>query len=203
MFKIAVLVSGNGTNLNAIIQAINSQKLENCSVEMVISNKENIGALEIAKKNNIKSFVVDKKTYGAEQSKKILELVENKVDLIVLAGYLAILNGEILEKFSNRIINIHPSLIPSFCGKDMYGINVHKAVIEKGIKLTGCTVHFVNSGIDEGAIILQRPVEVLFEDTPEILQKRVLEQEYIAIVETIRLISQGKIEIVGSKVKIL
>ena len=203
MFKIAVLVSGNGTNLNAIIQAINSQKLQNCSVEMVISNRENVGALEIAKNNNIKTFVVDKKTYGKEQSKKILELVENKVDLIVLAGYLSILEGEILEKFSNRIINIHPSLIPSFCGKDMYGLNVHKAVIEKGIKITGCTVHFVNAGIDEGAIILQKPVQVYFEDTPEILQKRVLSQEYIAIVEAIELISKEKIEIVDSKVKIL
>lgn len=203
MFKIAVLVSGSGTNLNSIIEAIKNNQLKNCSVEMIISDRENIGALNIAKNNNIKSFVVDKKTYGKNQSQKILEIVDKKVDLIVLAGYLSILNGKILKKFSNKIINIHPSLIPSFCGKGMYGLNVHKAVIEKGVKISGCTVHFVNDGIDEGAIILQKSVDVYFDDTPEILQKRILEKEHIILVEAISLISQNKIEIVNSKVKIL
>lgn len=203
MFKIAVLVSGGGTNLNSIIKAIKSNKLENCCIEMVISDRANVGALDIAQNNNIKSFVVDKKTYGDNKSKKILELVDRKVDLIVLAGYLSVLNGEILEKFSNKIINIHPSLIPSFCGKGMYGLNVHKAVIEKGVKITGCTVHFVDNGIDEGAIISQKSVNVYFDDTPEILQKRVLEQEHISLVKAIKLISQNKIEIVNSKVKFL
>lgn len=203
MFKIAVLVSGGGTNLNSIIQAIKERKLKNCCIEMVISDNPNVGALDIANNNNIKNFVVDKKNYGKNQSEKILELVNGKVDLIVLAGYLSIIDGEILKMFSNKIINIHPSLIPSFCGKGMYGLNVHKSVIDKGVKVSGCTVHFVNNGIDEGAIILQKTVEVYFDDTPEILQKRVLEQEHNVLVEAIKLISEEKIEIVNSKVKFL
>lgn len=143
MFKIAVLASGSGSNLQAIIDAIESKRL-NCKIEMVIGSKEGIFALDRAKANNIETYIVSKKEYGNKTSDKILELTKSKVDLIVLAGYLSILQGDILKEFKDRIINIHPSLIPSFCGSNMYGIKVHEAVLKSGVKVTGCTVHFVN-----------------------------------------------------------
>ena len=200
MFKIAVLASGGGTNLQAIIDKIKAGYI-NASIEIVIGSKEGIYALERAKKNNIKTSVVSKKEFGKETSNEILKLVEN-VDLIVLAGYLSILEGEILNKFKNRIINIHPSLIPAFCGDKMYGEYVHKAVIEKGVKYSGCTVHFVNEEIDGGAIILQDIVNVDFNDTYETLQKKVLVKEHIALPKAIKLISEDKIHIVENKVNI-
>ncbi|WP_317310051.1 phosphoribosylglycinamide formyltransferase [Clostridium thermobutyricum] len=200
MFKIAVLASGGGTNLQAIIDKIKDGYI-NASIEIVIGSKEGIYALERAKKNNIKTSVVSKKEFGKETSNEILKLVEN-VDLIVLAGYLSILEGEILNKFKNRIINIHPSLIPAFCGDKMYGEYVHKAVIEKGVKYSGCTVHFVNEEVDGGAIILQDIVGVDFNDTYETLQKKVLVKEHIALPKAIKLISEDKIQIVKNKVNI-
>lgn len=200
MFKIAVLASGGGTNLQAIIDKIKDGYI-NASIEIVIGSKEGIYALERAKKNNIKTSVVSKKEFGKETSNEILKLVEN-VDLIVLAGYLSILEGEILNKFKNRIINIHPSLIPAFCGDKMYGEYVHKAVIEKGVKYSGCTVHFVNEEVDGGAIILQDIVNVDFNDTYETLQKKVLVKEHIALPKAIKLISEDKIQIVENKVNI-
>ncbi len=200
MFKIAVLASGRGTNLQAIIDKIKDGYI-NASIEIVIGSKEGIYALERAKKNNIKTSVVSKKEFGKETSNEILKLVEN-VDLIVLAGYLSILEGEILNKFKNRIINIHPSLIPAFCGDKMYGEYVHKAVIEKGVKYSGCTVHFVNEEVDGGAIILQDIVNVDFNDTYETLQKKVLVKEHIALPKAIKLISEDKIQIVENKVNI-
>lgn len=200
MFKIAVLASGGGTNLQAIIDKIKDGYI-NASIEIVIGSKEGIYALERAKKNNIKTSVVSKKEFGKETSNEILKLVEN-VDLIVLAGYLSILEGEILNKFKNRIINIHPSLIPAFCGDKMYGEYVHKAVIEKGVKYSGCTVHFVNEEVDGGAIILQDIVGVDFNDTYETLQKKVLVKEHIALPKAIKLISEDKIHIVENKVNI-
>lgn len=200
MFKIAVLASGGGTNLQAIIDKIKAGYI-NASIEIVIGSKEGIYALERAKKNNIKTSVVSKKEFGKETSNEILKLVEN-VDLIVLAGYLSILEGEILNKFKNRIINIHPSLIPAFCGDKMYGEYVHKAVIEKGVKYSGCTVHFVNEEVDGGAIILQDIVGVDFNDTYETLQKKVLVKEHIALPKAIKLISEDKIQIVKNKVNI-
>lgn len=200
MFKIAVLASGGGTNLQAIIDKIKDGYI-NASIEIVIGSKEGIYALERAKKNNIKTSVVSKKEFGKETSNEILKLVEN-VDLIVLAGYLSILEGEILNKFKNRIINIHPSLIPAFCGDKMYGEYVHKAVIEKGVKYSGCTVHFVNEEVDGGAIILQDIVNVDFNDTYETLQKKVLIKEHIALPKAIKLISEDKIHIVENKVNI-
>ncbi|MGL5647054.1 MAG: phosphoribosylglycinamide formyltransferase, partial [Clostridium sp.] len=153
MFKIAVLTSGGGSNLQSIIDNINSGNI-NAKIDIVIGSKDRIYSLERAKENNINFEVVSKKEYGNKTSDKILDLVKN-VDLIVLAGYLSILEGEILKRFENKIINIHPSLIPAFCGDKMYGERVHKAVIEKGVKYTGCTVHFVNEEVDGGAIILQ------------------------------------------------
>lgn len=202
MFKIAVLVSGGGTDLQSIIDAVENKDL-NVKIEMVIGSKENIYALERAEKHNIETFVVSKKEYGEKSSDKILELTKGKVDLIVLAGYLSILDGEILKEFDNKIINIHPSLIPSFCGPGMYGLKVHEAAIKSGVKYSGCTVHFVNSEVDGGAILLQEAVPVYFEDDAETLQKRILEKEHIILPQAIKLISEGKVEFVNGKAKIL
>lgn len=199
MLKIAVLISGGGSNLQSIIDNIETGYL-NCSIEYVVSDKEGAFGIERAKKNNIQALVLDKKIYGKSLSNKILEIIDGKVDLIVLAGYLSILNGEILKKFKNRIINIHPSLIPSFCGNGMYGIKVHEKALEYGVKVAGCTVHFVDEGTDTGSIIIQKAVEVMDDDTPETLQKRVLIQEHKALPEAIKLIEEGKFKLKGRRV---
>lgn len=201
MFKIAVLVSGGGTNLQSIIDAVEVGELD-CKIEMVISSKDGVYALERAKEAGIDTYVVSKKEYGENQSNRILELTEGKVDLIVLAGYLSILDGEILDKFKNRIINIHPSLIPSFCGPKMYGLHVHEAAIKKGVKVSGCTVHFVNNEVDGGAIILQEAVPVYFEDSAEDLQKRILVKEHLLLPKAIKLISEGKVNVIDGRSKI-
>ncbi|MGN2368997.1 phosphoribosylglycinamide formyltransferase [Clostridium cagae] len=202
MFKIAVLVSGGGTDLQSIIDAVENKKID-CSIEMVIGSKEGIYALERAKNHNISTYVVSKKEYKDKSSDKILHLTKGKVDLIVLAGYLAILDGEILKEFNNKIINIHPSLIPAFCGSGMYGLKVHEAVIKSGVKFSGCTVHYVNSEVDGGAILLQDIVPVYFEDDEKSLQKRILEKEHILLPKAIKLISEGKVEIVNGKTKVI
>lgn len=202
MLKIAVLVSGGGTELQSIIDAVNSKYLDKVKIEMVIGSKEGIYALERAQKNNINTFVVSRKEYKEKSSDKILELTKGKVDLIVLAGFLSILDGKILKEFDNKIINIHPSLIPSFCGPGMYGLRVHEAVVKSGVRYSGCTVHFVNSEVDGGAIILQEAVPVYFEDDAETLQKRILEKEHVILPEAIKLISEGKVEIINDKVRI-
>lgn len=199
MFKIAVLISGGGTNLQSIIDSIENKYL-NCSIEFVISDREDAYGIERAKKHNIKTYVLNRKEFGDKLSDKILEIVDGKVDLIVLAGYLSILKGNILVKFKNRIINIHPSLIPSFCGSGMYGIKVHEKALEYGVKITGCTVHFVDEGTDTGKIILQKAVEVMDDDTPEILQKRVLVQEHKALPEAIKLLSENKVILKNGRV---
>lgn len=199
MLKIAVLVSGGGSNLQSILD----YKNENFKVEMVIGSKEGIYALERAKNANIPTYVVSKKEYGKETSNKILELTKGKVDLIVLAGYLSILDGEILKEFKDKIINIHPSLIPSFCGDKMYGMHVHNAVRASGVRFTGCTVHFVNEEVDGGAIILQEVVPVYFSDTAEDIQKRVLVEEHKLLPKAIDLLSTGKVDIIDGRVNIL
>lgn len=199
MLKVAVLVSGGGSNLQSILD----YGQETFKVEMVIGSKEGIYGLERAKNAGIPSYVVSKKEYGKETSNKILELTKGKVDLIVLAGYLSILDGEILKEFKDRIINIHPSLIPSFCGDKMYGMHVHNAVRKSGVRFTGCTVHFVNEEVDGGAIILQEVVPVHFKDTAEDIQKRVLVEEHKLLPRAIDLISRGKIEIIDGRVNIL
>ena len=199
MLKVAVLVSGGGSNLQSILD----YGEETFKVEMVIGCKEGIYGLERAKNAGIPSYVVSKKEYGNEASNKILELTKGKVDLIVLAGYLSILDGEILKEFKDRIINIHPSLIPSFCGDKMYGMHVHNAVRASGVKFTGCTVHFVNEEVDGGAIILQEAVPVYFDDRAEDIQKRVLVEEHKLLPKAIDLISRGKIEIIDGRVNIL
>lgn len=203
MYKIAVLASGSGSNLQSILDNIKNENIKG-EVSLVIGSKEGIFALERAEKQGIKTSVVSKKEFGDKTSDEILRLAkENNIDLIVLAGYLSILKGKLLEEYGNRIINIHPSLIPSFCGNKMYGINVHKAAIEKGVKFSGCTVHFVNDEVDGGAIIAQEIVEVNFEDTPESLQKKVLEKEHILLPRIVKYLCEEKIEIYNGKVKIL
>ncbi|SFB00688.1 phosphoribosylglycinamide formyltransferase [Clostridium frigidicarnis] len=201
MLKIAVLISGGGSNLQSIIDNVNSGKI-NGNIEMVISDSENAYGIERAKKFDIKTYVLDKNKYGKNLCDEILKITKGNVDLIVLAGFLSILKGDILKEFKNRIINIHPSLIPSFCGKGMYGIKVHEAAIESGVKVSGCTVHFVNEKIDHGAILLQEVVPVYFEDTKESLQKRVLEKEHILLPKAISLISEGRVKIVDGHGKI-
>ena len=156
-----------------------------------------------AKEKGIDTFVISKKKYGTKTSEKILELLREKVDLIVLAGYLSILDGEILKEFKNKIINIHPSLIPSFSGNGMYGIKVHEAAIKKGVKFSGCTVHFVNEEVDGGAIINQALVPVYFEDTAKTLQERILIEEHKILPEVIKAFSLNKIKLENGKVKIL
>lgn len=199
MLKIAVLVSGGGSNLQSILD----YGQETFKVEMVIGSKEGIYGLERAKNAGVPKYVVSRKDYGKETSNKILELTKGKVDLIVLAGYLSILDGEILRVFKDKIINIHPSLIPSFCGDKMYGMHVHNAVRKSGVRFTGCTVHFVNEEVDGGAIILQEVVPVYFEDTAEDIQKRVLVEEHKLLPKAIDLISREKIEIIDGRVNIL
>ena len=199
MLKVAVLVSGGGSNLQSILD----YGQETFKVEMVIGSKEGIYGLERDKNAGVPTYVVSKKEYGKETSNKILELTKGKVDLIVLAGYLSILDGEILKEFKDRIINIHPSLIPSFCGDKMYGMHVHNAVRKSGVRFTGCTVHFVNEEVDGGAIILQEVVPVHFKDTAEDIQKRVLVEEHKLLPRAIDLISRGKIEIIDGRVNIL
>lgn len=202
MFKIAVLISGGGSNLLSIINQIEEGNI-NAKIHCVISDRESAKGLLKAKEKGIDTFVISKKKYGAKTSEKILELLREKVDLIVLAGYLSILDGEILKEFKNKIINIHPSLIPSFSGNGMYGIKVHEAAIKKGVKFSGCTVHFVNEEVDGGAIINQALVPVYFEDTAKTLQERILIEEHKILPEVIKAFSLNKIKLENGKVKIL
>ena len=199
MYKIAVLVSGSGTDLQSIIDAVKSGYL-NCTIEAVISDREGIYALERAKLNNIKTYTVSRKIYKEAISDEILKIVDGKVDLIVLAGWLSILKGSIIRKFDKKMINIHPSLIPAFCGPGMYGIKVHSSVIEYGVKYSGCTVHFVEAGADTGRIIMQEIVPVGDYDTPKQLAARVLIEEHKILPEAIKLLIENKIVIDGRRV---
>lgn len=177
--NIAVLVSGGGTNLQAIIDAQNSGKIKSGKVSLVISNKSDAFALDRARNAGIETLVVSKKDCGSQEifEDKIIEALEKEgIDLIVLAGFMSILSERFTTRFDRRIINVHPSLIPSFCGAGFYGLKVHQAALEKGVKVTGATVHFVNEVPDGGEIIMQKAVEVLEGDTPEILQKRVMQE---------------------------
>jgi phosphoribosylglycinamide formyltransferase-1 len=197
MLKIAVLVSGGGTNLQALIDAERRGEIIGGEISLVVSNKPGVYALERAKSAGIKSEVVCRKDYesGDLFDKALCKvLCENKIDLVVLAGFLSILGENILSKYKDRIINVHPSLIPSFCGDGFYGLRVHKAALDYGVKVTGATVHFVNEITDGGKIILQKAVDVLPGDTPEILQKRVMEQaEWKILPQAVSLYCQGKL----------
>jgi phosphoribosylglycinamide formyltransferase 1 len=202
LFKIAVLISGGGSNLQAILDSIDRKEL-NCSIEMVICDREGAYGIERAKNRGIKTLVIDRSVYGLELSKEILNLTRDRVDLIVLAGFLSILDSEFIAYFKNRVINIHPSLIPSFCGPGMYGIKVHQSAVEHGVKVSGCSVHFVDEGTDTGAIIYQQPVPVFPEDTAETLQQRVLQVEHRALPQVIKLISEGRVKVEGRRVSIV
>lgn len=175
--KIAVLVSGGGTNLQALINAQNKGIINSGEIKLVVSNNSNAYALERAKKADIDTTVVLKKDFATQldfEAKIIEKLEEYSIDLIVLAGFMSILSESFTSRYSNRIINVHPSLIPSFCGKGFYGLKVHEEALKKGVKVTGATVHFVNEIPDGGEIILQKAVNIKEEDTPETLQKRVM-----------------------------
>lgn len=179
MLKVAVFVSGGGTNLQALIDAEKRGELGNGKLSLVISNKADAYALERAKSAGIDTQVVCRKDFNDAESfcDELLKIVKEKdISLIVLAGFLSILKGDLLKEYENRIINVHPSLIPSFCGDGFYGLKVHESALEYGVKVTGATVHFVNDITDGGKIILQKAVEIKDGDTPEILQKRVMEQ---------------------------
>ena len=203
MKNIIVLVSGGGTNLQALIDAERSGKIQGGKITCVISSNPNAYALERAAKNNIPTRIIPRKKYSdnLSYSKAILAaLDEEKADLIVLAGFMTILDQCLTKAYPYKIINVHPALIPSFCGEGFYGLKVHEAALDYGVKFSGATVHFVNEEADAGAIILQKPVEVLNGDTPEILQKRIMEEaEWKILPQAVSLFCQDKIEIVNGK----
>ena len=204
MLRVAVLVSGGGTNLQAIIDAIESGKITNTELVGVISNNKNAYALERAKKHGIPAECISPKNFEtrAEFNRVLLEkLNELQADLVVLAGFLVVIPEEMIRVYRNRIINIHPSLIPAFCGPGYYGLKVHEAALARGVKIVGATVHFVDEGTDTGPIILQKAVEVEEEDTPKILQQRVMEQaEWKILPQAIDLIANGKIKVTEGRV---
>ena len=206
MLRIGVLVSGGGTNLQAIIDALKAGIITNASIEIVISNNPNAYALERAKNNGINAECISPKDFESREEFNdalINRLDECNLDLIVLAGCMVVLPAKLIEKYRNKIINIHPALIPAFCGKGFYGLHVHEEVLKRGVKLTGATVHFVDGGTDIGPIILQKAVEVKNDDTPEILQRRVMEEaEWKIMPEAINLIANGKVSFKDNKVTI-
>ena len=199
MLRIAVLVSGGGTNLQAIIDKIAAGEIHNTEIAVVISNNRKAYALERAKNNNIPAECISPKSFEDREEfhRALLAAVDSyNVDLIVLAGFLVAIPDIMVKAYTNRIINIHPSLIPSFCGKGHYGLHVHEAALNRGVKVTGATVHFVDDGTDTGPIILQKPVMIEQNDTPETLQKRVMEQaEWVILPKAIDLIANGKISV--------
>ena len=203
MLKVAVMVSGSGTNLQAILDAIDEGRITNAQVSVVISNNKNAYALERAKKHGIDAVCLSPKDFAEREAfhKALLEKVDSyHVDLIVLAGFLVVIPPMLIKAYKNRIINIHPSLIPSFCGTGYYGLKVHEGVLNRGVKVTGATVHFVDEGTDTGPIILQKAVEVKNADTPEVLQRRVMEEaEWKIMPKAIDLIANGKVTVVEGK----
>ena len=206
MLKMAVLVSGGGTNLQAIIDAIDSGKITNAEISVVISNNANAYALERAKNHGIEALCVSPKNFSSREefNQKLLETIQSyQVDLVVLAGCLVVIPEIMVKAYPNKIINIHPALIPSFCGTGYYGLKVHEGVLKRGVKVTGATVHFVDEGTDTGPIILQKAVEVRQDDTPEILQRRVMEEaEWQIMPEAINLIANHKVQVIDGLVKI-
>ena len=203
MLKLAVLVSGGGPNLQAIIDAIEKKEITNAKIQAVISNNRNAYALERAKRYGIAGQCISPKDFPNRETfyEELLKaLKECKADLVVLAGYLVAIPPCVVEAFPNRIINIHPSLIPSFCGVGYYGLRVHEGALQRGVKVTGATVHFVDAGTDTGPIILQKSVEVLQGDAPETLQRRVMEQaEWVILPQAIDLIANGKVTVHDGK----
>ncbi len=203
MLKLAVLVSGGGTNLQSIIDSIADGRITNAEIKVVISNNKNAYALERAAKAEIPAKALSPKDFTDREAFNdalLQALIDSEADLVVLAGCLVVIPPKIVEHFKNRIINIHPSLIPSFCGKDYYGLKVHEGVLSRGVKVTGATVHFVDDGTDTGPIILQKAVEVHQDDTPKSLQLRVMEEaEWVIMPRAIDLIANGKVKVEGGK----
>ena len=195
MLRVCVCVSGGGTNLQALMDAIDAGQVTNTQIVRVISNNKGAYALERARKKGIDAVAVSPKGYGDRETfnEAFLECVDAaEPDLVVLAGFLVVLPPEMIRKYEGRIINIHPALIPSFCGKGFYGLKVHEAALARGVKITGATVHFVDEGTDTGPIILQKAVEVLSGDTPEALQRRVMEQaEWVILPQAVNMIANG------------
>lgn len=207
MKNIAVLVSGGGTNLQALIDAQNRGEIIGGKITLVVSSNPDAYALKRAENNNIATKICEKKNYKdrAEYTAAIRDiLLEAKADLVVYAGFMTILDEQIVKAFPNKMMNVHPALIPSFCGEGYWGIHVHEKVIESGVKLTGATVHFVTEKCDGGPIILQKASEVKFDDTPEVLQKRVMEEcEWKILLRAVSLFCQDKIEVYGNRTKII
>lgn len=203
MLKIAVLVSGGGTNLQAIIDRIADGTITNTEISVVISNNKNAYALERAKQAGIEALCISPKDYESREqfNEDFLEKLDGfDVDLVVLAGFLVVIPEKMIARYRNRIINIHPSLIPAFCGTGYYGLKVHEGALSRGVKVTGATVHFVDEGTDTGPIILQKPVAVQNGDTPEILQRRVMEEaEWKILPQAIDLIANGKVSVIDGK----
>ena len=203
MLKLAVCVSGGGTNLQAIIDAIDNGTITNAKIEVVISNNKNAYALERAKQHGIEAVCISPKEFDNREAFNqafLGKLDSFQVDLVVLAGFLVVIPEMMIKQYRNRIINIHPSLIPSFCGTGYYGLKVHEKALARGVKVTGATVHFVDEGTDTGPIILQKPVMIEKGDTPEVLQRRVMEQaEWKILPRAIDLIANGKVEVVDGR----
>ncbi|MDD4370535.1 MAG: phosphoribosylglycinamide formyltransferase [Anaerostipes sp.] len=206
MLKVAVLVSGGGTNLQAVIDAVETGNITNAVIDVVISNNKNAYGLERAKKHSIDAVTLSPKEYEQrEDFNEALydELMNRKIDLVVLAGCLVVIPDKIIKAFENRMINIHPSLIPSFCGTGFYGLKVHEKALERGVKVSGATVHFVDEGTDTGPIIRQKAVIVREGDTPEVLQRRIMEEaEWVLLPKTIDDIANNRIKVVDGKVQI-
>jgi phosphoribosylglycinamide formyltransferase 1 len=206
MLRIGVMVSGGGTNLQAIIDAVAQRKVTNTEIAAVISNNKNAYALERAKKAGIEAVCISPKDFDSREefNEKLIEKIDSlQLDLIVLAGCLVVLPEKLIKKYPNKIINIHPSLIPSFCGTGYYGLKVHEKALERGVKVTGATCHFVDAGTDTGPIIFQQPVEIMEDDTPETLQRRVMEQaEWVILPKAIHAIANGRVTVEGNKVKV-
>lgn len=204
MLKCAVLVSGGGTNLQAIMDSIRDERITNAKIQTVISNNAGAYALERAREYGCEALVISPKDFPDREAFNealLLALKERGIDLVVLAGYLVVVPPCVIREFENRIINIHPSLIPSFCGTGCYGLHVHEKALERGVKISGATVHFVDEGTDTGPIIMQKAVAVEQGDTPEKLQRRIMEQaEWVILPETINLIANGRIRVDGRTV---
>ena len=204
--RIAVLVSGGGTNLQALIDAQGRGELGNGRITLVIASKPGVYALERAANHGIEARVLARKDYDsiAAYSKALADAMEEVgIDLVVLAGFLTIIDEQVYERFPNRILNVHPALIPSFCGKGYYGLRVHEAALEKGVRISGATVHIVTPECDAGPIVLQKAVKVKADDTPEILQRRIMEEaEWKILPEAVKLFCDGKISVEGHKVLI-
>ena len=207
MTKIAVLVSGGGTNLAAIIAAIKDGTITNAEIAVVISNNKNAYALQRARDAGIEALCISPKDYDSRSvfNEELVAALESRdIDLVVLAGFLVIIPDIMVQKFSGRIINIHPSLIPSFCGTGYYGLKVHEAALKRGVKVSGATVHFVDEGTDTGPIILQKAVYIEEGDTPEVLQRRIMEQaEWKILPEAINLYANGRLKVADGRVTIL